>query len=25
VHGLVEDEVAGPDGSKRYYVDCVRV
>ncbi len=25
VHGLVEDEVAGPSGSKRYYVDCVRV
>ena len=24
VHGLVEDEVAGPDGRKRYYVDCVR-
>ena len=24
VHGLVEDEIAGPDGSKRYYVDCVR-
>ena len=25
VHGLVKDEVAGPSGSKRYYVDCVRV
>jgi arginine/lysine/ornithine decarboxylase len=25
VHGLVEDEVAGPSGSKRYYVDCVRL
>jgi arginine decarboxylase len=24
VHGLVEDEVAGPDGKKRYYVDCVK-
>ena len=24
VHGLVEDDVAGPDGSKRYYVDCVK-
>jgi arginine decarboxylase len=24
VHGLVEDEAAGPDGRKRYYVDCVR-
>ncbi|MES2957890.1 MAG: arginine/lysine/ornithine decarboxylase [Pseudomonadota bacterium] len=25
VHGLVQDEAAGPDGSKRYYVDCVKV
>ena len=24
VHGLVEDEHPGPDGTKRYYVDCVR-
>ncbi len=24
VHGLVEDEAPGPDGRKRYYVDCVR-
>jgi len=24
VHGLVEDEAPGPDGTKRYYVDCVR-
>jgi arginine decarboxylase len=24
VHGLVEDEAAGPDGRKRYYVDCVK-
>ena len=24
VHGLVEDEVAGADGKKRYYVDCVK-
>jgi arginine/lysine/ornithine decarboxylase len=24
VHGLIEDEAPGPDGRKRYYVDCVR-
>jgi ornithine decarboxylase/arginine decarboxylase len=24
VHGLVEDEPPGPDGSRHYYVDCVR-
>ncbi len=24
VHGLVEDEAPGPDGRRRYYVDCVR-
>ncbi len=24
VHGLVEDESPGPDGTKRYYVDCVK-
>jgi arginine/lysine/ornithine decarboxylase len=24
VHGLVEDDANGPDGSRRYYVDCVR-
>jgi arginine decarboxylase len=24
VHGLVEGEVAGADGKKRYYVDCVK-
>jgi arginine decarboxylase len=24
VHGLVEDEAPGSDGSRRYYVDCVK-
>jgi arginine/lysine/ornithine decarboxylase len=24
VHGLVEDDANGPDGGRRYYVDCVR-